>query len=179
MLTVIIGGSGSGKSAFAEMRAVSLRKNGKRLYYLATMQRYGTETQEKIERHKEVREGKDFLTLEQPVRIEEAADKIEYGSTVLLECLSNLAANEFFEGEHKERLEDTKEAVLSGIMQLYRRAEHLIIVTNNIFEDGIAYETSTVQYMKLLGLLNMELVCRADEVTEVVAGIPVLMKGEK
>ena len=42
MLMVITGGSGSGKSEFAEKQAVRLAKGGP-LYYLATMQVYGEE----------------------------------------------------------------------------------------------------------------------------------------
>lgn len=42
MLILVTGGSGSGKSAFAEQKAVSLAAGGE-LVYLATMQVYGEE----------------------------------------------------------------------------------------------------------------------------------------
>ena len=55
MMELVTGGSGSGKSAYAEDRICALyeeyRKTGKKeqkLYYIATMYPYGTETEEKI-----------------------------------------------------------------------------------------------------------------------------------
>ena len=53
MLILVTGGSGSGKSAFAEQKAVSLAAGGE-LVYLATMQVYGEEGKKKVERHRPV-----------------------------------------------------------------------------------------------------------------------------
>lgn len=71
MMELVTGGSGSGKSAYAEDRICALyeeyRKTGKKeqkLYYIATMYPYGTETEEKIADHRRRREGKGFRTLE-------------------------------------------------------------------------------------------------------------------
>lgn len=91
MLILVTGGSGSGKSAFAEQKAVSLAAGGE-LVYLATMQVYGEEGKKKVERHRQLRRGKGFETIERPVRV----DRAEPGedATVLLECMSNLMANE-------------------------------------------------------------------------------------
>ena len=65
------GGSGSGKSAFAEQKAVSLAAGGE-LVYLATMQVYGEEGKKKVERHRQLRRGKGFETIERPVRVDRA-----------------------------------------------------------------------------------------------------------
>ena len=40
-------------------------------------------------------------------------------------------------------------------MELSRRLEHLVIVTNNVFEDGICYDRETMNYMKALGNLSI------------------------
>ena len=48
MLTLIIGGSGSGKSSFGEELA---QKSNSKLYYLATMIPYGDEGKRRVERH--------------------------------------------------------------------------------------------------------------------------------
>ena len=61
MLTLIIGGAGSGKSAFAE--ALVCRLPGKRLY-LATMLPHGAESRARIEKHRAQRAGQGFETLE-------------------------------------------------------------------------------------------------------------------
>ena len=63
MLILVTGGSGSGKSAFAEQKAVSLAAGGE-LVYLATMQVYGEEGKKKVERHRQLRRGKGCETIE-------------------------------------------------------------------------------------------------------------------
>ena len=52
----------------------------------------------------------------------------------------------------------------------------LIVVSNSVFEDGIEYSESTMQYIKALGMVNCLLAEHAAEVVEVVAGIPVKIK---
>ena len=73
MFCVVTGGSGSGKSRFAEDLIVRLyKKNDTKsvsespgsLYYFATMVPCGRETKEKIARHRQLRAGKGFVTVE-------------------------------------------------------------------------------------------------------------------
>lgn len=75
MIALVIGGSGSGKSAYAEQMAVKAAGNGS-LYYVATKQVYDEEGKKKVERHQKMRAGKGFLTIEQPRRLKEAAKKV-------------------------------------------------------------------------------------------------------
>ena len=69
-------------------------------YYIATMKVFDKEGQARVERHKRMRSGKGFQTIEQPVSVEEALEKIGHPmaseSTALLECMSNLVANDVF-----------------------------------------------------------------------------------
>ena len=70
----ITGGSGSGKSEYAEKRTIeAAEKRGLKPYYLATMKAYGEEEEKKIEKHRKMREGKGFITVEQAENICEAA----------------------------------------------------------------------------------------------------------
>ena len=59
---------------------------------------------------------------------------------------------------------------------LAAKLDHLVIVTNNVFEDGISYDAGTMAYLRALGRINAALVKRADRVVEVVVGIPVILK---
>ena len=52
-----------------------------------------------------------------------------------------------------------------------------MIVTNNVFEDGVIYDAGTMEYLKALGRINAALARLADRVAEVVVGIPVELKG--
>lgn len=177
MLILVTGGSGSGKSAFAEQKAVSLAAGGE-LVYLATMQVYGEEGKKKVERHRQLRRGKGFETIERPVRV----DRAEPGedATVLLECMSNLMANEMFSPDPPEEKEGGGEEawrrILRQIEVLYSKCRHLVIVTGEVFSDGAAYEEGTLDYIRQLGEVNCRLGRKAEEVWEVVYGIPLSLK---
>lgn len=175
MMVLIIGGSGSGKSAYAEELACLLAKQAHTTkYYLAAMQIFDEEGMRKAKRHRALRKGKNFLTIEQPRRIEEAICNMESGEkTVLLECISNLTANEMFPELQKRTKEETVEIVLKGVAQLRQNTTHLIVVSNNVFEDGILYDPSTMDYIYAMGAINTQLAAWADQVFELVAGIPV------
>ena len=179
MLILITGGSGSGKSAFAEQKLLEIAsEQGKNCIYLATLSR-GEESAARIRRHRALRAGKGFGTVEQPLRLDEA--KIPDGSAVLLEDLSNLLANEIYlpggQLAIKERTEEQlAEAVLGPVLALAERASVLVVVTNEIFSDGVRYDEETEAFRKDLAILNRAIASRADAVYEVVAGIPLIMK---
>ena len=199
MVVLVTGGSGSGKSAFAEEYLMRLSTQTETKYYIATMQPFGEESLAKIRRHQRLRAGKGFTTIEQSRDLTKAAQRIAklpnqfqeeavtinrpensvpfIRDTALLECMSNLVANEMF-AENKIRLRDEVTAqILDGIEALNRQLEHLLIVTNNVFEDGISYEETTAEYIEAMGQVNERLAAMADTVIEVVTGIPVVWKG--
>lgn len=173
MLIVITGGSASGKSAHAE-RILCAHTANKRLY-LATMEPFGAEAQTRIARHLALRAGKGFDTSERYVDLLHLSLAMRYDG-ILLECLSNLLANELFSphGAGKHALE----SILTGIDRLETLCETLVIVTNEIFSDGAPYPAETVQYITLLGQLNTALIARATAAAESVCGILVPIKGD-
>lgn len=177
MMILIIGGSGSGKSAYAEKAAVTLAANSS-LYYLATMQVFGQEGRKKVRRHQVLREGKGFLTIEQPFTVSQAIAKMKAGSkTVLLECMSNLTANEMFSPCGIRKPNEVCNKILNDIDLLKENTKNLVIVSNNVFEDGVLYASETMDYLEALGKINEKLMSAADTVIEVVVGIPIIMKG--
>ena len=173
MMAVVTGGSGSGKSAFAEDKILSLGQ-GKRLY-IATMHPYDEESYKRVERHRKMRAGKGFETVECYTGLENL--EFPQDAIVLLECMSNLAANEMFEESGAGA--DTVEAVLRGVRKLKSQVRHLVIVTNEIFSEAASYEGDTVRYQEYLGKINQKLGEMADQVVEVVYGIPIWHKGGK
>ncbi|MBO5208272.1 MAG: bifunctional adenosylcobinamide kinase/adenosylcobinamide-phosphate guanylyltransferase [Lachnospiraceae bacterium] len=176
MMTLIIGGSGSGKSAYAEDYMISLSEEKKK-YYIATMQVFDEEEQKKIEKHRVLRSGKNFCTIEQFIGIQNAVRKMEAGEkTALLECMSNLIANEMFLGAMPKKEEVVTQKIVKGIEMLRKELSHLVIVSNNVFEDGTVYDETTMEYIRAIGKINEKLAIMADEVIEVVVGIPVPIK---
>lgn len=171
MFTLITGGSGSGKSEFAESQI--LKQSKEKRIYLATMKCFDEESKKRIERHRKMRAEKQFETVECYLDIEKA--DIPEGSSVLLECMSNLMANEMY--DPKGTKEKTVEHILEGILYLKKKAKNLCVVTNEVFSDGEQYDPDTMQYLSYLGKINCEMAKIADEVYEVVYGIPLKKKG--
>ena len=68
---------------------------------------------------------------------------------------------------------------MADIKELAGAFKNLVIVTNNVFEDGIDYDKTTMEYIRALGMINKGLAEFSDSVTEVVAGIPLALKGER
>ena len=185
MVTLVTGGSGSGKSAYAETLLSSCE--GMK-FYIATMQVYDAEGEKKVERHRKLRAGKGVLTIESLVdvgKIEVSEYQSQIGKmrtdaagkkSALLECMSNLAANEMFTGEGVRSADQVTDKIINDIQFLSQKTDNLIIVTNNVFEDGVKYDDGTMEYVRALGKINVRLAELADRVVEVVVGIPVELK---
>lgn len=170
MFTLITGGSGSGKSEFAEDLATSYPNQNR--IYIATMYPYDEECQRKINRHIDMRKLKNFHTLECYYGLKDRI--IPPNATVLLDCLSNLVANERYMNE--ESKDFLVKNIIDGVKNIIAVSKHVILVTNEIFSDGVEYDMETIQYLKDLGTLNCSLAAIADEVIEVVYSIPIYHK---
>ena len=98
MLIMVTGVSGSGKSEYAEQISCQLAKDNKK-YYVATMYPYGEDGRSRVKKHKLQRDGKGFETIEQYQNIGGALNgcKRDTKPVVLVECMSDLLANECFE----------------------------------------------------------------------------------
>ncbi len=162
MLALVLGGSASGKSEYSEKLAQSL---GKKVYYVATMFPYGGSADLRIKRHRKLREGKGFILIEKYRDIGE----IEVSDTVIIECMSNLLANEMFEKNPKDG-----RYVVDSISKI--KCDNIIVVSNNIFEDGIKYDSETEKYIENMAYINSELTKMADKAVEVVCGIALEVK---
>ncbi len=172
MTTLVIGGAASGKSEYAE----SLLKSVDKKLYIATMQPFGEEAQQRIARHRMLRANKGFATLERFTAFNAFSDTLlPFGSSVLLECLGNLVANELFSPDGAK--ESAESAIINGMKLLSGRCRHLVVVTNDVFADGITYDADTERYLTLLGRCNAVLADQFDVVVEVVCGIPIVLKG--
>jgi adenosylcobinamide kinase/adenosylcobinamide-phosphate guanylyltransferase len=179
MLYLISGGSGSGKSEYAESVATEKHKIEKGgLYYVATMKVYDDECAQRVEKHRQMRLGKGFETIECQSNISKL--EVKENSVVLIECMSNLLANEMFSDEGNIKVDNilncADEEIIKPIVKLSEKA-CVIVVTNEIFSDGNIYDEYTQKYIECLGYINRELAKNAIDVTEVVCSIPVKICG--
>lgn len=170
MTTLVTGGSKCGKSSFAEN--ILDRFRGRKIY-IATMQPFGADAFEAIERHRKMRAGKGFETVEQYTDIHEIS--LDNGCAALLECVGNLCANEMFSGG---KICCPTDKIVSGIRSLSKRVPELVIVSNQVGSDGISYADGTAEYIRSLGEINRYIADFADNVIECVYGVPVLLKGD-
>ncbi|MHB1485589.1 MAG: bifunctional adenosylcobinamide kinase/adenosylcobinamide-phosphate guanylyltransferase [Saccharofermentanales bacterium] len=183
MIVLVTGGASCGKSDIAENIAMNF---GGKKCYIATMNPFGDEGRRRVERHAQLRSGKGFDTIEKYTSLSE----VDCGAydTVLLECISNLLANEYFGEDGVDAVENGGDEknnpgekaflrITEGIRHLKDTAGNLVIVTNDIFSDGITYDNDTMRYMECLGKVNRFLAAEADAVIESVCGIPVFIKG--
>lgn len=202
MLHIVYGGSASGKSSYAESFAMSLQGDG-RLLYIATMYPYkwnttelDPETIQRIERHRAMRADKGFDTVECYRHVEHIVAKRQ--DVLLLECMSNLLANEMYLEQDSddgglaetmsevektgvgmsETLSPVSKKIVQALVNLSTRVQDVVIVTNDVFSDGgsLTYDESTREYVKNLAEINCALAREAATVTEIVCGIPVIVK---
>lgn len=176
MLRLVLGGSGNGKSTYAEK---ILDKYTENKYYIATMRVYDDEAREKVARHIEKRKGRNFYTIECIGDVYTKSKKyINEKSIVLLECLPNLVADEMFVEDRFIEPDKVYEKILGEIELINQSVKEFVIVSNNVFDDGVTYDIYTEKYISTLGQLNCKIAEMADEVLEVVAGIPLYHKKE-
>ena len=171
MLYMIFGGSGSGKSAYAEDLAVKLCPGEK--VYLATLTDIGAEMEQRIRDHRKMREGKNFRTVEQGPALESL--DVSGERLVLLECMTNLLANEMYSPE-AEQAEDVPAYIMEGIRHLKEQAEDLIIIAQDAFSE-VPMDPEMRRYVKASGRVNQMLAKEADVVVEVKFGLPLVLKG--
>ncbi|MFQ9846522.1 MAG: bifunctional adenosylcobinamide kinase/adenosylcobinamide-phosphate guanylyltransferase, partial [[Clostridium] leptum] len=73
--------------------------------------------------------------------------------------------------------ENTVRSILAGVRSIAGRAALLVVVSNEVFSDGIDYGPETNRYNSCLARVNREIAAFADQVAEVAAGIPIIHKG--
>jgi len=176
MVVLVVGVPDSGKSVLAENVALELSGENKRIY-LATMEILDEAGYERVKKHRKLREGKVFFTIEAPVRTWEAVSGQPdlKDSTVLIECISNLVGNvmhdeNFMKTEGAQNLRGSAvRAVVSDVEQICRVAKNVVIVTNS-FAQRDEFDEETKEYITCLDEVNARLRNLADTVYEFVEG---------
>ena len=169
MITLVTGGTKCGKSDYAEMLMDRLMCPK---YYIATTNPVGNEAQEIIARHMKMRNQKKYTTIECMRDI--AYADVPIGIAVLVEDIGKLCANEKFADGKILR---TADKIVSGLQLISAKASELVIVTNSVGMDGIAYSPDLMEYVKEMGEISRRVAEFADNVVECVYGIPVALKG--
>ncbi len=165
--TIVLGGSRSGKSNFAE---ALVRCASPPWYYIATAQAFDTEMAERIGTHQD-RRGPDWRTIEAPLEVPEALTSLPRGATVLLDCATLWLSNHMLAG-HDVAAESDR---LAEAMRAF--PGHIVTVSNEV-GFGLVPETKLGrQFRDAQGILNQRLAAEAELAVLVVAGLPLALKG--
>lgn len=168
MFIFIAGTTRSGKSEYAEKRLLELGQASRKIY-IATAGVHDPEMKKRVELHKARREGMGFVTVERERNL--GSLEIPEGSCVLIESLTVWAANEMFTASGVNHGAGGK--IYADFTTLKAQAEHIVLVSDDIFSDGVSYDPLTDEYLRTLGTLHVKLAACADEVIEICAGIPI------
>ncbi|GKW49942.1 bifunctional adenosylcobinamide kinase/adenosylcobinamide-phosphate guanylyltransferase [Halomonas sp. NCCP-2165] len=176
MIAFISGGARSGKSDYAERLARQWRDaRGGDLWYLATARATDDEMAERIARHRRQR-GEGWRTLEAPLALDAALDQVAPGETVLLDCLTLWASQWRYGGGGSDA---EGRALLARVLsEAKRRGIALVVVSNDINEGLPAEDGETRAFVAFLQGLHRDLAAEAEQVVQLVAGLPWVWKGE-
>jgi len=171
-ILLVTGGSRSGKTAYSLERAMPFQNR----IYLATAEAIDDEMRDRIARHQKER-GDHFQTIEEPLDLAGALQRIPEGSdVVLIDCMTVWLGNLMHRnGEQTEPYAEVHEF----IQTLENSPCNIIIVTNEVGSGIIPHDAMTRTYRDHAGWLNQDIARVADEVVLVACGLPLVLKGEQ
>lgn len=172
MIVLIIGTPDSGKSRKAEDMLLELSGNFEKIY-IATMIPFGEEGKDRVAKHRKMRKGKGFVTVECPQNVDKLIYEIENISdkNCLLECMSNLVGNELYAEENSNlKDEDLAFKIDNEVIKLGKSSRNLVIVSNRFNEDDPDFDEETKRYVALTNRVNELLKEKADQIYELEKG---------
>jgi len=179
MKVFISGGCKNGKSYFAQTLVRQMSPVGKPLYYLATMVPVDEEDLQRIERHRQDREGWGFETIEISRNILAATRACDAGGSFLLDSVTALLVNEMF-AEIPEKagglVPNAARKVADDLVALAAGTSHIVFVSDDIHSDAALYDVVTEEYCKGLAFIGRKLAGLCDSVLEVSAGNIIIHK---
>ena len=167
---LVLGGARSGKTGFAERLAI--HADG-RPVYLATATALDDEMRERVRTHRQLRAGR-FRTVEEPLELTAAlVDTAKTGNVVLVDCLtlwiSNLLAANRDVAAAVDELNDAL-----GALDTTR----VILVSNEVGFGIVPDNALARSFRDLTGAAHQRLAETCAHVYFVVAGLPMVLKGD-
>lgn len=167
-LTLVLGGAASGKSALAEALVTD---TGAPRIYIATAQAFDDEMSEKIAAHRAMR-GPDWQTFEASLDLAPILAQTRADQVVLLDCATLWLSNQML----AER--DIDAAVADLIDALSQAKARIVVVSNEVGQSGVPDNALARKFRNAQGQLNQNIARNADLVIAVMAGLPLVLKGE-
>lgn len=167
-LTLVLGGARSGKSRHAEALIAACPPPR---VYVATAEPLDDEMRARIAEHR-ARRGADWRAVEAPRDLAGALEKTAAGGAVLVDCLTLWLSNLMLAGADIEAEAARLEAALA-------QAKGPVVVVSNEVGSGIVPDNALARrFRDAQGRLNQRIAARADRVVLMVAGLPLVVKGD-
>ncbi len=168
-VTLVLGGVRSGKSRYAQQ----LGERAARVVFVATAKAGDDhEMQRKIERH-QISRPLHWQTVEEPLRLAEAIAR--HGTAcdlMIVDCLTFFAANLLdAEGDEQSAVEALCTALKSPPCSI-------VLVSNEVGSGVVPAYPSGRRFRDLLGEMNQSVARVASNVLLLVAGLPLVLKGQ-
>ena len=176
-ITLITGGCRSGKSRHAQQLA---QQAGRRRLFIATAPVLDAEMRERVERHREMRRGRKWETVEEQTDLPGSLRRAADFDVVLCDCLTLWVNNLLFAADKSGVVIDE-----DHIMKLSRELcdaagsvpAGVFFVTNEVGMGIVPENDLSRRYRDLVGRCNQEIAAVADSVVLMVSGIPIQVKG--
>lgn len=171
MRELILGGARSGKSALAERLATA---TGEQVVYVATAQALDGEMDQRIAQHR-ARRPPHWHCVEEPVALAAALQaQAAEGRCLLVDCLTLWLSNLLLHPQ-PQMLAREREALLQVLPQL---PGHVLLVSNEVGQGVVPMGELSRRFVDEAGWLHQALAAQCQRVLLVVAGLPLVLKGE-
>ncbi len=164
---VVTGGARSGKSRFAESL---VRSTGRPKVYIATAQAWDDEMRDRIAQHRADR-GHDWQTVEAPRDLAATLAHIPADACVLVDCATLWLTNQLLADAD---LETESDALLHAVSAC---AAPVVVVTNEVGWGIVPDNALARKFRDAQGRLNQRMAAKAGLVVAVMAGLPLVLKG--
>jgi adenosylcobinamide kinase / adenosylcobinamide-phosphate guanylyltransferase len=167
-ITLVIGGARSGKSRFAE-GLITATFRAKR--YIATAEAWDAEMRARIAQHRADR-GEGWITVDAPRDIAAALATAHPDEAVLIDCATLWLTNHMLA---ESDLEAESAALLAALSAC---PAPVVIVTNDVGGGIVPDNALARRFRDAQGRLNQRLAAEAGLVVTVIAGLPLVLKGQ-
>lgn len=167
-LTLIVGGSASGKSCWAEEFVQSAAKSKT---YLATSRIHDTEMRAKIDLHV-ARRNASWALIEEPMDLTSALSDLQTRQICLIDCATMWLSNHLLADRN---LVSAQSAFLGSLTTC---AADLVVVSNEVGQGIVPDNPLARTFREAQGRLNIALAAQADLVVQIVVGLPIILKGQ-